>query len=70
MKVQNMPGCTIKLNLDPCLNHILLVAVTDRGATAKWSKISFIWIPLKIAEIVDIGLISREKKFREKKIGW
>ena len=38
------------------------------GATAKWSKILFLWIPLKIAGIVDIeDVISREKNFREKK---
>ena len=36
------------------------------GATAKWSKILFLWIPLKIAGIVDIGLISREKISRKK----
>ena len=36
------------------------------GATAKWSKILFLWIPLKVAGVVDIGLIRREKKFRKK----
>ena len=44
-----------------------LINLIIGGAPLKSAKILFLWLPLKIAGIVDIGAISREKKFRGKK---